>query len=253
MMQMLASVAVGIFGAFSGAMDMLQSGAVDINALTQTVYDDMLAQSGLITLISGVLTLLVLWFFYRTRGKKLTQEIELAPLPTRAILPTIFLAFGLSLFIGAVLNMLPEDIINAYVEASDSIGDVTAANIIASVIVAPIAEEVVFRGLVYTRLRRAMPVWVAVLISSLIFGMLHGQIVWIVYATVLGIIMALVFERTGSLHANILLHMVFNIIGGYVLFASLWLGMLFMAVGGVLLWRVGNVKKLPKDTGSNEN
>lgn len=78
-------------------------------------------------------------------------------------------------------------------------------------ILVPILEEVVFRGLVYGRLRRWLRMPWAVLWSAIIFGLMHMNIVQFVYAGFLGALMALCVERLGgSLRGAILAHIMAN-------------------------------------------
>ena len=79
----------------------------------------------------------------------------------------------------------------------------------------PLVEEVVCRGLVYRRLRDYVGVWPAVLVSGLMFGIYHGNVVQGIYASVLGILMALLVEITGSLWASILFHVGANFISTF--------------------------------------
>ena len=59
----------------------------------------------------------------------------------------------------------------------------------------PILEEVVFRGLIYTRLRKGMPVLAAQLLSALIFGAAHMDLMQFFYAFLTGFLMPLLFEK----------------------------------------------------------
>lgn len=79
-------------------------------------------------------------------------------------------------------------------------------------ILVPVLEEYVFRGLVYGRLREWMNRPLAILISAVIFGMMHMNLVQFVYAGLLGILLALCMERTGHLYGAILAHMAANTI-----------------------------------------
>lgn len=79
-------------------------------------------------------------------------------------------------------------------------------------ILVPILEEYVFRGLVYGRLREWLGVPSSVLISAVIFGAMHMNLVQFVYAGLLGIFMALCAERTKHLYGAILAHMAANTI-----------------------------------------
>ena len=64
-----------------------------------------------------------------------------------------------------------------------------------------------------TRLARAMPGWLAVMVSAAIFGVCHGHPVWFAYAFVLGVAFGLMDLRAGSIWPSILGHVVFNAIG----------------------------------------
>ena len=77
-------------------------------------------------------------------------------------------------------------------------------------IIAPIAEEIVFRGWLYGKLRQKIHLLPAILLTSILFGFLHGQ--WNVGITVgiLSIVNCLEPELTGTIYAGILTHMIQN-------------------------------------------
>lgn len=76
--------------------------------------------------------------------------------------------------------------------------------------VVPIAEELFFRGVLYRWMRQFLGTWVAILISSLIFGLLHGDIAVAGATFIMGIILAWFYERSGSLWAPITIHIINN-------------------------------------------
>ena len=77
-------------------------------------------------------------------------------------------------------------------------------------IAAPIAEEILFRGILFNRLRRSLAFLPAALIVSAAFGVLHMEIVTAVTALIFGMIMAYIYEITQSLAATIVMHAAFN-------------------------------------------
>ena len=77
-------------------------------------------------------------------------------------------------------------------------------------ILSPFAEEAVFRGLIYNRMKRCFNLPVALTVSSLLFGCYHGNLVQAVYGTILGLLMAYVYERYESFAAPVLFHAVSN-------------------------------------------
>lgn len=80
------------------------------------------------------------------------------------------------------------------------------------VIAAPISEEVCFRGFLFGGLRERLPRLAAALISGLIFGGLHATtgVSAVPPLIVFGFILALLYEKTGSIWPGILLHMLNN-------------------------------------------
>lgn len=88
------------------------------------------------------------------------------------------------------------------------------------VIVAPFAEEVLFRGYLFGKLRKHVPLWIAILVTSLLFGLVHFQ--WNVAVDVfaLSIVLCLLRVVSGSLWPSILLHMMKNGIAFYFLFIN---------------------------------
>ncbi len=85
------------------------------------------------------------------------------------------------------------------------------AGIILYGIVSPLAEEIVFRGIVYNRLRRQYTKWIAIVGSALIFGVYHGNVVQALYGFVLGLLIAVLYEKFGSFMVPVILHGAANI------------------------------------------
>ena len=81
---------------------------------------------------------------------------------------------------------------------------------IALVVIAPIVEEIVFRGWLYGKLRRRYVMPIAIFLTSLLFGIVHLQ--WNVGVNVFAtsIILCLLREVTGTVYSGILLHMIKN-------------------------------------------
>jgi membrane protease YdiL (CAAX protease family)/uncharacterized RDD family membrane protein YckC len=77
---------------------------------------------------------------------------------------------------------------------------------------APIAEEMFFRGFVFSGLRSRMTLWPAALISGLVFGLVHAPtgITTVIPLAVLGVALAWLYDKTGSLWPPILAHAINN-------------------------------------------
>ncbi len=77
-------------------------------------------------------------------------------------------------------------------------------------ILAPLCEEFVFRGLIFHGYRRTQAgIW-PVIMSALLFGLMHLNLNQAAYAFVIGIALALLVDATGSIWSSVIFHMVFN-------------------------------------------
>jgi membrane protease YdiL (CAAX protease family) len=79
-----------------------------------------------------------------------------------------------------------------------------------AVVVAPIWEEAFFRGVLYPYLKKYFSMVGAVVATSLIFAVIHGHGPGFMALFFLGVVLNLMYERTGSLGYNIALHSIFN-------------------------------------------
>lgn len=120
-------------------------------------------------------------------------------------------------------------------------------------LVSPLAEEVVFRGLIYNRMRRYFGKALSVIVCGVMFGIYHGNLVQGIYGAVLGIAITYSYEWFGSFFAPVWFHACANtavFIAGYDkvvkgnIVTPLNCG-IFMAVSAfclLALWKAGSKK-----------
>lgn len=86
-------------------------------------------------------------------------------------------------------------------------------------ILGPIIEEIFFRGFLYSAVKKSFGVILGMLLSGFLFSMLHVNIAGFLPIMILGVLMAFLYEMTGSLIAPITVHILHNsIIVGFVFF-----------------------------------
>lgn len=88
------------------------------------------------------------------------------------------------------------------------------------VVVAPVAEELLFRGYLFGKLKKYVPIWLAIIVTSITFGAIHGAWNLAVDTFVLSVILCLLRQFTGNIWSSILLHMLKNGIAFYLLFIN---------------------------------
>lgn len=74
----------------------------------------------------------------------------------------------------------------------------------------PVAEEIVYRGLVYNRLRRYFEMPVPLIVAPLLFGVAHGNMVQLLYGFMMGFVICFVYERYGSFIYPVIFHIAAN-------------------------------------------
>lgn len=86
-------------------------------------------------------------------------------------------------------------------------------------IVTPVAEELMFRGVLYKRFRERQGFWYSALWSSLLFSFMHSNTTQMVYTFLLGVLLSYLYEKFGSFKAPLVLHILLNT--GSVVFTEL--------------------------------
>lgn len=176
----------------------------------------MFQNAVLLTLLGSAMFLGAVAIIMGVRRKNAAEELCIMRVPTVDILRLMFLgvAFNIVCVIVMAFIPFPEAWMKGYVDASSQIqGNGLLLDIAFMLIVAPITEEVLFRGLVYGNLARGVNKYIAAVIAAVLFGAAHGQIVWIIYASVLGLVLVWVFDVYRSLIASVAFHFGFNILG----------------------------------------
>lgn len=125
---------------------------------------------------------------------------------------TLVLAFLMAVLYGTVLGILnhfnPDAV--SYVIRAFTPDAYLYSGIFSMAVMAPLVEELGYRGMILTKLKKYMPVWPAVLISSALFAVWHRNPGQIAATFFMGILFAWVYLRTGKLRYAMLLHSASN-------------------------------------------
>lgn len=104
-------------------------------------------------------------------------------------------------------------------------------------VVSPLTEEIVFRGVIFNRLKKYFPVWIAILTSAVLFGGYHGNLVQGIYGFLLGIVIAWLYEVAGKFRIPVMFHAFANISVFLVTYDSditaainIWINFLIFAI-----------------------
>lgn len=176
-------------------------------------YRLVMSKSTEISMLSNLIMILAFAIFYMLRKSSIRNAIRLNPMPAPFGFSAIILGVAAQFAIIFIINLIPfpEELVNSlnnnyeYIEQSG-----TVIKYLSVAFVGPIAEEVLFRGLVLNKLNQNMNSWVAIIISSLVFGAMHGTVIGFLYATAVGVIMGWLYIKFDSVVPCALFHIAFN-------------------------------------------
>ncbi|MFA5146167.1 MAG: CPBP family intramembrane glutamic endopeptidase [Candidatus Omnitrophota bacterium] len=128
-----------------------------------------------------------------------------------AIMPVLIAVLAVILFFIRLTGYVPEKqpVVELFLKEQNQ-AFLLFTSIFAAVI-GPIIEELFFRGFMYSAVRKYIGVFWAALITSALFAVLHTNVVGFLPIMVLGIALAYMYERTGTLVSSITVHMIHNL------------------------------------------
>lgn len=240
--------------------------------LYNAILEEMLKWQTLIEGVAAFITIpVMLIFFHKDRVKEKMAGIlpnKKAPLWKygAVLVMAVAVSWGLNNLIAisgiSVLSETYEETMEMLYTPSLPI------QIICLGILMPICEELVFRGLMFKRLREGTGYMQAAVYSSVIFGILHVNIVQMIYGFLLGMMLAYIYEKYGSIKAPMAAHIAMNLFSVLATKYELleWLSADIMRIGivtvvcaavaatmFVFIQRIEERPDYPNKPGENEN
>ena len=124
----------------------------------------------------------------------------------------ICLQFVSSFILSAILDMMPK-VREEYLSNISSLTDISLITVLYVAILAPLLEEVFFRGIVWFVLDKFLPPAAVIIFQALLFGIYHGNIVQAVYGFILGLLIGCIRRSSGNIISTFILHMFINAAG----------------------------------------
>ena len=203
-------------------MQMRASGMTMTQEETIAYANNFYAENmGLDLAARAIFTLAFLAIFFAIRKKKIAKELDLKKVPAKFYLPAILGILFIMFTVNNCMSLLmPQDSLEEFQQASSVLYAYPLWQaILANVLLVPILEEVIFRGVLFSRLQKAMPNVVVAIITSALFGLMHGQALWMLFAFIMGQVVSYVRVKTGSILPTIVMHVINNLYATLVSYA----------------------------------
>lgn len=168
-----------------------------------------------------------LWYYFGCGRKKIVNPLRVIRAKTFVVI--LVMALGMCLFANGIVlaeEFLLPALFQQYMELMDQAGfGVNPLTVIASILVAPIGEEILCRGIIFHYAGKATEgmsnrraaFWIANVVQALLFGIMHGNITQGAYAFVLGLALGYLRFRYDSLYASILAHFLVNFLSNFIM------------------------------------
>lgn len=198
---------------------MQQGGSMAADELVVYVSNRVMENIIPILMVSQILAILVfgLWYYFAYGRKPRPEGTDKPKLQHILLILVLGLAaqFAISGVLSVVESLAPS-MLEKYDQLMEMAGitETTLLSILSTVILAPVSEELVCRGVVFKLAGKVSPnFWVANIIQALSFGILHANWVQGIYAFALGIVLGLVYRRFQNIWLCMLLHAAMNFSG----------------------------------------
>lgn len=191
-------------------------GALDYQSLLSQTTVILAQYSYEIASVTSLIMLPVVWFlFLGDRKEEGSEYRKYDRIPAVYYLVVFVLGIAASLAVNNMMNI--SGLMGDYTENLNQVAEQLyrgqlAAELIGIGILSPITEEILFRGLIMGRMKAFCSPNTAIVMSSILFALYHGNFLQFVYALILGLIFAYVYDKFHNLKAPILVHCGANLI-----------------------------------------
>jgi len=185
---------------------------LDVLTLQEELTTLIYKNSMMLTALAAAIMIPIAWLLFRSDRKK--ENIRYEKCNTGLFALIIVVAAVACMGGNQLLSISRLDVLfPGFNEVQEALyGGSIYMEVLAAVIMDQIVEELLFRGLVYRRIRNYAGRMPAMVLSSLFFGIYHGNVVQGVYAFAIGMLFAFIYDKYKTLIAPILAHVFANLV-----------------------------------------
>lgn len=142
----------------------------------------------------------------------------------------------ITFLVAIVIQFMPEQVVTSLQESTDVVSNTESQSILILLlgtgILVPIMEEIVFRHGLFSTLSRSNKI-VAYIVSALVFGIAHGNLIQGIYATILGLIFAFFLDRGENIWYAMIMHASINSTSVLLEFAPDYAALVLLGFGAI--------------------
>jgi hypothetical protein len=156
-------------------------------------------------------------------SRKIPQSVFIGITGYITAIPVIFIIMLLTFLVVKLIGYEPpvQPVVEVFMKEERT--SVLGVSVLFAAICGPIAEEIFFRGFMYSAVKKKTGIPGAILITSALFSGLHTHIVGFMPIMALGVLLAYLYEKTGSIIPSITVHVIHNVGTVFMVFIAKYL------------------------------
>jgi uncharacterized protein len=192
--------------------------------------------------IAALICILAFGIWYRHIENKGQVKGFFEAFTKQNVIYIVLLGLGLQVGISIILNLITTIKPGYFANYGELLNwnsfESTVLVLIYLVLIAPLSEEIIFRGVILEKAKKIMPVMVANLFQAILFGIYHMNIFQGIYGLVIGMFLGIVYIKFKSLYISIFLHIVISLSGFFLINIE---KMIFYNTGIVLIMLISAI------------
>lgn len=166
------------------------------------------------TVLADLMFVVVVIAIIKITNQNIKERLKLNTVTLKNIGVIIIVSLVLNVVFQSIQFLFPEAMRNELMlEVNESFYELkNVLSFITIVIVAPLAEEILFRGLILGVLEKAFNTHIAIILQAILFGIIHGNIIWAIIAFLSAVYYGYLVKKYDSIFTSVIGHISVNLL-----------------------------------------
>ena len=186
-----------------------------IMGICQAVFSSIIPNDNLLsTLIADIMFVLVAMLLIKLAKQSIKARLKINKITLKTIVTVILIALALNFVFQSTQFLFPESMRGELASEMDTdlSGVKSFIGFITVVIIAPLTEEILFRGLILGELAKCFNMHIAIILQAVLFGVMHGNIIWAVIAFLSAVLYGYFIRKYENIFTPVAGHMSVNLL-----------------------------------------
>lgn len=186
-----------------------------IMGICQAVFSSIIPNDNLLsTLIADIMFVLVAMLLIKLSKQSIKARLKINKITLKTIVTVILIALALNFVFQSTQFLFPESMRGELASEMDTdlSGVKSFIGFITVVIIAPLTEEILFRGLILGELAKCFNMHIAIILQAVLFGVMHGNIIWAVIAFLSAVLYGYFIRKYENIFTPVAGHMSVNLL-----------------------------------------